>query len=662
MKLIRAVCVAALLLPVCSHAQTQGGYGIEDFIKKDRFQTVKISPKGTYIAATVPVDDKTVLVVFKPGETKPYGYFNLRGKTHVMAFEWVNDQRILFTVGERDGALEEPRSMGEIWGMNADGSRTGVLVGWQNVDATSGRAGGKGKREPVAASLIDGLHEDDQKAIISVYRYGTSYTSAERMDVNSGARIPIAQAPVENASFLTDNAGQVRFAYGAGQDRKRKLYFRKDGDTSWQLINDEGASGIAMYPLDFSADNATAYIQSEAKAGTDAVMAFDTTAGTSKVVAQDPAIDPDGLVYAVGNDAPIGVSFTTDKVKIVYFDPASPDARLHRSLQGSFGGDAVAPVSVTKDGKSALLLVHSDRNPGDYYLFDTAQKKADLLISRKGWFDPNMLARTKAISYQARDGRTIHGLLTVPPGSSGKQLPLIVNPHGGPFGIQDQWGYGDERQMLAAHGYAVLQVNYRGSSGYGREFTTAGYKQWGLMMQDDLTDATRWVAQQGIADPQRICIYGASYGGYASLMGAAKEPALYKCAVGYVGVYDLALMKAEESGAPTWLKNFFKETLNPTDLAAVSPNKIADRIKVPVFLAAGGEDKTADIEHTRRMEKALAVAGVPVETLYYPTEGHGFYTVEHNREYYARLLTFLSRHIGGKAPTEASANATAASK
>jgi dipeptidyl aminopeptidase/acylaminoacyl peptidase len=228
---------------------------------------------------------------------------------------------------------------------------------------------------------------------------------------------------------------------------------------------------------------------------------------------------------------------------------------------------------------------------------------------------------------------------------------LVVHPHGGPFGPFDQWGFSSEPQLLASQGYAVLQVNFRGSGGYGKEFLEAGHKQWGLSMQDDLTDATHWAIKQGIADPARICLYGASYGGYASLMGVAKEPDLYRCAAGYVGVYDLNMLWGQgDISQSLHGKDFLQEAVGKQGLDAASPNKLAARIKVPVFLAAGGADVRAPQEHSEAMERALKAAGVPVETLYYPTEGHGFYKVEHNREYYTRLLAFLSRHIGSGAP------------
>jgi dipeptidyl aminopeptidase/acylaminoacyl peptidase len=307
--------------------------------------------------------------------------------------------------------------------------------------------------------------------------------------------------------------------------------------------------------------------------------------------------------------------------------------------------------SHTEDGKQALLSVLSDKNPGEIFLYNTDTGKATLLMSRADWIDRKRMAEVRPVIYTSRDGRKIEAFLTLPPGSDGKNLPTIIHPHGGPFGPKDEWGFSLDPQLLAAHGYAVLQPNFRGSGGYGREFLQAGFKQWGGAMQDDLTDATLWMIKEGIADKNRICMYGASYGAYASLMGVAKEPDLYRCAVGYVGVYDLNMFWGRgDIPQSSFGKDYLSYAVGRDNLDAGSPQKQVSRIKVPVFLAAGGADVRTPQVHSEAMEKALRNAGKYVETLYFPTEGHGFAKKENNLEYYARLLTFLNRNIGGRAP------------
>lgn len=630
-------------------------YDIGDYIRDDRFVNVKLSPKGTYVAATVPltVDDKTVLVILKPGQKEPYGHVTLKNRnTHVADFWWVSDERLLFSVGERAGGLEQPVSFGEMWGTNADGSKQGIVAGARA--GTGSRASGKARAESASIQMVDTLIDDDDEVLVAVTPFAAGeipYTSLERMNVFTGTRKPVARAPARGAGFVVDHAGQVRFAQGLNREFDSVLYYRKDDKSEWQLIHDESVRGTEMTALGFSADNATAYLRAEETAGPDSIRAFDVATQTMKQVIRDELHDPAGLVRAVGNRHPIGVFFMGGKPRFEYFDAASTDAKLHRALQSSFPGSVVAVTSATVDGRYALLEVFDDRNPGDLFIFDTQAKKADRFMSRADWLKSERLATMTPVYFKARDGVEIEALLTVPAGSGGKNLPLIVNPHGGPFGVQDTWGYNQEVQMMASHGYAVLQVNFRGSGGYGKAFLELGHKQWGLTMQDDLTDATQWAIREGIADRNRICIYGASYGGYASLMGVVKEPDLYRCAVGYVGVYDLNMLWGRgDVSQSSYGRDFLSEALGKDQLDSGSPNKLASRIKVPVFLAAGGADVRAPQSHSEAMAKALRAAGKPVEEMYYATEGHGFVKEENQIAYYTKLFQFFNAHLGGRAP------------
>jgi dipeptidyl aminopeptidase/acylaminoacyl peptidase len=300
-----------------------------------------------------------------------------------------------------------------------------------------------------------------------------------------------------------------------------------------------------------------------------------------------------------------------------------------------------------------LVYVYGDREPGAYYAMHLGTRRVSPMMFRADWIDPQRLGAMREITFKARDGRTIPALLTIPAGSDGRNLPMVVHPHGGPFGIVDRWAYDPTVQAMASHGYAVLQVNFRGSGGYGRDHLLSGYKQWGLAMQDDLTDATHWAIGQGIADRQRICIFGASYGGYAALMGAAKESDLYRCAIGQVGVYDMGKFKSDDAKRGDFFRRYHEEVTNDGDLGPISPARIAARIKVPVFLTTGKEDARVPHEHTEMMEAALKKAGVPVETLYFRNEGHGVYDPENKRRFYGQLLDFLHRHIGGRPPVVA---------
>jgi dipeptidyl aminopeptidase/acylaminoacyl peptidase len=649
---------------------------VTPFTKRDGFEGIKLSPNGDYYAATVPQEGKSVLLIVHRGDNKPTGGFGLGKNNYVADFWWVSPKRLLISMERRMGALDQPQLTGNLYAINADGSGSANLVG-QDVEemGTGSHIQGR-KQEMVAAFMVDDLPQDDRYVLIAVTPFNSNLgmrtldgmtSRVEKMDVETGKRVAVVSSPVRNADFITDHQGIVRFASGTDSNDVHHLYYRANAAAQWQQINNEQADGHAEFPIGFSADDRLAYLQVQQVQGPNAIVAMDTTNATRKSVFRDGESNPGMAIFDTGvpgfdgygltagsSGTPVGTMLMGDKPRTQFFDPNGSEARLYHSLEAAFPGNSVGITSKTADGKLALVEVSSDRNPGDFYFFDTVNKKADHLLSRRDWFDPEAMAPVRPFNFKARDGMTLFGYLTMPR-NAGKNLPMVVLPHGGPFFVADHWQFDTESQMLAAAGYAVLQVNYRGSSGHGLAYERAGMRQWGGKMQDDVTDATHWAIDQGIADAQRICIYGASYGGYAALMGVAKEPTLYKCAAGYVGVYDLPMMfgSGDISGM-SYGKAYMHDWIGePSELGKVSPAKLASQIKVPVLLAAGGQDERAPIAQSEEMEKALRAAGVPVETLYFRTEGHGFYEQAHQQEFYNKLLAFLDRNIGaagGSAP------------
>ncbi|MGO4223204.1 alpha/beta hydrolase family protein [Lysobacter sp. TAF61] len=663
----QAVLLAALvaLMPVAPAMAADGGVDVGAFVRKDQFTDVKLSPGGEYFAATIPLEDRTALAVIQRGSNKITGTFKLGRNTHVASFDWISRDRLLISIAERFGELEEPLLTGELFAMDADGGKAEMLAGIRVDDGGLGthikpkKGSDNIKAFPIAAPANDG-----RTALVAIIPFGPDpYTAIENIDVYSGRRARVALSPVRQATFHTDNKGQVRFVTGAESDNVTMSFYRAGEGEGWSPFGvADMRTGQFEHPIGFSADDKLVYLRSEQAKGPDKIVAVDLATRERKVVLADDDVDPEQIIYRNGTRTPIGAHFMDGKPRTAFFDETSTEAKLYHSLESAFAGNRVEITSQTTDGSLALVQVSSDLNPGDFYLFDTVNKKASHVLARREWFDPDKMAPMEPVTVAARDGLKLHGYLTTPKGSNGKGLPLVVMPHGGPFGIQDQWGFNDEAQMLAAAGYAVLQLNYRGSGGYGLSFEQAGARQWGGTMQDDLTDATRWAIAQGIADKNRICLYGASYGGYAALMGVAKEPDLYRCAAGYVGVYDLPKRKADLNRTGKRLGNWSVDWLGKDDeeMAKVSPNRIAERIKVPVFLAAGGEDQNVPIEHSKMMEQALRKAGTQVETLYFDTEGHGFYLPEHQNEFYTRLLAFLSRSLGGAVATTSAGAAKSA--
>ncbi len=650
MKWGHGLALAAVLAFGLGPARAAPGIDLDAYVRKDTFVDIKLSPTGEYYAATVPLEDQMGLVIIRTSDNQISTALRMGKNTHFADFDWITDERVVLSLAEKFGMLDAPQLTGELYALDADGSDKQLLIGWRVTGSGTGTRIQTQRPDRVAAFLIDPLLEDPRHSLVSTERFALDpYTRAERLDIYTGRRTLVAIGPIRNARFTTDNAGTVRFAHGAGHDIVNKLYYRAGEGADWVLVNDESVSGHSEWPVGFSADNRIAYLTVEQPEGPNHIVAYDVATGERTKVLADGTGDPT-VLHAPGTRVPVGALFLDGKPRTAFFDPQSEHARLYRSLEAAFEGHAVYITSSTADGRKVLLQTWSDRNPGDFYIYDTVEKKAAHVVARRQWFDPADMAERRPVSFAARDGLELHGFVTIPAGADGRNLPMVVLPHGGPYGVFDTWGFETEAQMLAAAGYAVMQVNFRGSGSRGRAFEQAGAREWGGRMQDDVTDATRWAIAEGIADASRICIYGSSYGGYAAMMGAAREPSLYRCAAGNVGVYDLPTMHThgdiqQRGSGQTYLREWIGER---DGLAAVSPNRMADRIKVPVFLAAGGKDERAPIEHSRMMERALVAAGVPVETAWFPTEGHGYYDDANRREYYTRLLAFLGKHLGGR--------------
>ncbi|WGV56527.1 alpha/beta hydrolase family protein [Stenotrophomonas indicatrix] len=647
---MRRIVLAALLCAVVGGTSAgTGGVDLDRYLRQEAFADIKISPGGEYVAATVPIEAGTALAIYRIADMKMVGTFRPPRNNHAHTFDWVSNERLLVGMAQKLGVLDRPAPTGELFGINANGKGGELLVGYRTAETGLGTNIKVKPAGMVAAFLTDELKDDDRNVLVAVTPFtDNAATQIERMDVSTGRRNAVARAPIAQAAFTIDARGEVRFAYGVGPDQKKKLYYRAGASSEWILLHDEALNPRNEAAIGFSADGRLAYLQVEQAEGPDVIVSWDPQSNERRTVLRDEIADPARIIHRPGTQVPVGALFMGTTPRTRFFDETSEDARLYRSLETALG----APVyitSSTRNGSTVLVESWSGRNPGDFYLYDTLGKRARHLISRSDWIDPAQSADVRAITLQARDGRPLHGFLTVPPGVPMRALPMVVVPHGGPIGVLDDGTYSTETQMLAAAGYAVLQVNFRGSAGYGRAHAQAARKQWGAAMQDDVTDATRWAIEQGIADRERICIYGASYGAYAALMGTVREPGLYRCAAGYVGIYDLPLMYArgdiqsDESGLI-----YLREWLGrPKDLVERSPVNLAAQVGVPVLLAAGREDQRAPVVHTERMEAALKQAGTPVQALYYKNEGHGLYNLANQRDYYGHLLAFLSRSLGG---------------
>jgi dipeptidyl aminopeptidase/acylaminoacyl peptidase len=400
--------------------------------------------------------------------------------------------------------------------------------------------------------------------------------------------------------------------------------------------------------LFFTSDDKQLYVSSNLKRDRMAIAVVDPTTGKeTQMLFEHPEVDVDGLEYSRLRKVVTFVSYTTWHMERKFLDPQTE--ALYRKLEQKLPGYKISVLSHDKAERLFVITTDSDRSLGADYLYEVATDKLTKLADLAPWLDESRMAEMKPIHFTARDGLTLQGYLSLPVGSSGKNLPLVLNPHGGPW-TRDEWGFNPEVQFLASRGYAVLQVNYRGSTGYGRKFWEASFKQWGRAMQDDLSDGVRWAVAQGIANPKKVAIYGASYGGYATLAGMTFTPDLYACGIDYVGVSNLfTFMKT----VPAYWKrelDTMREMIGDPDkdkalLTAASPVFHVDRIRAPLFIAQGAQDPRVNIDESNQMVAALKKRGIDVPYLVKDNEGHGFQNEENRFDFYERMEQFLSKHL-----------------
>jgi len=636
---MRVLVMALTLVGISSaNAITPAEIPIEDFWRQAEFVNIQISPDGKHLAAIVPEDKTRALVVLRRSDRKVTGVARFTDKRQVAQFAWVSPQRLVFTMSDRNGRLESPQPRGELLFMDFDGSETAAY-------------GGQAR----ASALTNSLRDNDDYIITTDYLPSQRGEGGDqvlsKVNTKTGKSRLVASSPVRSSYFLVTADGEPRVASGQNNFEAGEVWYR-DGDNDWRKIFSQKDSGREMRPWVMDSDGEHFFARVSEKSGPSALYRVNGE-GKMVQVLRDASTDPTDYQMSLDGKDLIAVTFGAGQPRREYLKPSHPDASLLSSLEKSFPGQWVQLVNASKDGKMVVFTVASDRNSGEFYVYDRNVRKATYLASQQQWLDPELMSAMKPVSFAARDGKLLHGWLTLPKGDEGKNLPLIVNPHGGPYGVFDAWEFNAELQLFASRGYAVLQPNFRGSGGYGVEFLESGYRQWGGLMQDDVTDATRWAIAQGIADPKRICIMGTSYGAYAALMGATKEPDLYQCAVGFLGVYDMTAMSSRGDMSESDTGQAFLKRILGSDkgaLSAASPSQQAGKIKAAVFLAAGKEDRRAPPVHTERMYDALKSAGnTPEAKIIQDGEAHGYYEVKNNVKLYTQMLAFFDRHIGGKA-------------
>jgi dipeptidyl aminopeptidase/acylaminoacyl peptidase len=502
----------------------------------------------------------------------------------------------------------------------------------------------------VRAEIIDPLVEFPNRMLIGLNQRVKEVFDAYELDLASGKLTLVAENPGNITSWGADHTGQIRYAIATDGVNHVYLYRDSPGAAFKPVLTTTYRDQFA--PQFFTADNRKLYVASNIGRDKIAIVLVDpATAKEERVVYQREDVDMGGLVWSKARKRASYANYQTWKNEREYLDRDA--AQLFGGLERKLAGYEVTLQSLTDDESRMIVAATSDRTPGARYLYDRKTDRLTKLGDVMPWLPESKMAAMKPIRYTTRDGLMINGYLTLPNDVAPKSLPVVVNPHGGPW-FRDGWNFNPEVQFLASRGYAVLQVNFRGSTGYGRRFWESSFKQWGFTMQDDITDGVEWLVKEGVADPKRICIYGASYGGYATLAGLVQTPDLYACGVDYVGVANLfTFLKTIPPYWKPYLEMMYEMVGNPEKdralLTAGSPALNADKIKSPLLIAQGARDPRVNKDESDQMVAALKGRGIEVPYIVKDNEGHGFRNEENQFAFYDAMEKFLDKHIGKSA-------------
>lgn len=596
---------------------------LSDFFRNPEKSSFRLSPDGTKIAFMQPWKTRMNIFVQSVGSTQTT-QVTFATERNIQGFFWKNDNKLVYL---QDKGGDENF---HLFSVDAQGKNPVELTPFEGV----------------RAEIIDDLEDDANVMIIGLNKRTPEIFDAYRIDVNTGNLKMVAENPGNITGWQTDNNGVIRIATTTDGINTSVLYRENEKAPFQTLLSTNFKQSFA--PLYFTFDNKNIYATSNIGRDKSVIVEYDLKAKKeTKVLFEHPQVDVSSLLRSKKRKVITGVAFTTWKSEYQFFD-ASREAQ-QKKLEAQLKGYEVAIVSNNKAEDKALVVTYNDKTYGSYYFYDVATDKLTKLADMSPWLNESELCDMKPISYQSRDGLTINGYLTLPKGVPAKNLPVIVNPHGGPW-ARDEWGFNPEVQFLANRGYAVLQMNFRGSVGYGRNFWEASFKQWGLKMQDDITDGVNWLINEGIADSKKVAIYGGSYGGYATLAGAAFTPDLYACAIDYVGVSNLFTFM--QTIPPYWkpfLDMMYEMVGDPVKdkemMEKVSPVFHVDKIKCPLFVAQGANDPRVNKAESDQMVEALKKRNIAVTYLVKDNEGHGFSNEENKFEFYSTMEEFLKKHM-----------------
>ncbi|MFN3529947.1 MAG: S9 family peptidase [Bacteroidia bacterium] len=597
---------------------------VADFFRNPERTNYKISPDGRHLAFLAPFEDRMNIFVQSIDNQKIKQLTSLTDRD-ISMFGWSGNSRIYFF-------------------KDIDGDENYYL---STVDIEEGLVKELTRFENVRTQLIDELNNYPDEMLIGLNRREASLFDVYSINLSNGQLSLVIENPGSYSNFITDENGVIRLIVTTEGTSKAYLFRESPNHAFKEVLRTDFKS--FFYPQAFVPGSANeVYAVSNINRNTKAAVRFDMPQAIElELLFEHPEYDIDWLVISEKDQKPLYVQYTDWKKRFYFMDERA--ASLYERVRQEIPEDEITFTGSDEEESRVLLRTYSDRSLGAFYLFDIELDSLMLLADVSPWLNKDEMATMQAISYQASDGLTINGYLTLPNDKSPKKLAMVVVPHGGPW-LRDVWRFDPNVQFLANRGYAVFQMNFRGSTGYGREFWTAGFKQWGKAMQQDITDGVQYMIAKGIADPSRIAIYGGSYGGYAVLAGLAFTPDLYACGIDYVGVSNLFTLM--QTIPPYWEQGremFYEMIGHPQKdslhYVEASPVFHADKITKPLMVVQGAMDPRVKKSESDQIVEALAARGIEVDYILREDEGHGFRKQENRIALYESIEQFLARHL-----------------
>ena len=616
-------CFVLATLVSCSMEKATKRIPIENFFNVPINTSYLISPDGKYISYLKP-DNNRIHIYVETLDGKTTTQLTCDSNRSIVNYFWASNNEILYLKGASENM--EPG----LFAVNIDGNNKRELLSFPNTKIR----------------LISSGPVSDGKVLVSLNKRDSTVFDAYRLNMKTGDLSLLFQNPGNITKWYSDPAGKLRMAIASDGVNETLLYRDKESQNFRNVLTNNFKTSIL--PISFSADNSCIYALSNKNRDKMALVELDCVTGKEhRVIYSNPQVDVSEAIYSVNKDKLIYAGFETWKKERHYLDDSFK--ATFKKLEKLLPNTEIVIASSDSSERKFIVRTYTDRNPGSFYLYSIEDDKLVKLSDVNSSLKVENMAEMKPISYKTRDGLTVYGYLTLPRGMPSKNLPVVVMPHGGPD-TRNSWGYNSEVQFLASRGYAVFQVNFRGSKGYGKEFWIAGFKEWGARMQDDITDGVQWLIEQKIADPSRIGIYGFSFGGFSALHGLMSVPDLYRCGASYSGFTNLfTYFKDIPPYFRPYLQMYYETVGNPeTDadyFRAVSPVFHTDKIKVPVLIAQGGRDPRVNMNETHQFVKELKKRKVPVTYIFKEGEGHVFRNNENRLEFYKKLEIFLDQNL-----------------